>query len=95
MLSNALSRPIGIMLALALAGTLPHNALAGHEELVAQHRFMRAELIGALYLPGDADTAIAAVTSPGPIAPEATIITASHACDTPFMRACTAGESAP
>ncbi len=81
MQSTALLRTL--TLGLALASALPQTALAGHEQLVAQHRLTRAELIGALYLPGSDGAAVVAVTAPG-----AAAITARNDCDAVGPRSC-------
>jgi hypothetical protein len=87
MQSTAPSRSLMLALALALAGALPQFVCAGQEELVSRHRFMRAELIGALYLPGNARKTIATVTSPNAAAAEATISTGANGRDDVAMHA--------
>lgn len=77
MQSTALLRPLAF--SLALAGVLPQTVLAGHEQLVAQHRLMHAALVGASYLPA----AAVAVTPP-----DAAAITVQYDCDAVGTGAC-------
>ena len=76
-----------LALALVCAGAVPQVVFAGHAQLVQQHRFMRAELSGVLYLPGN--QAVADATG-APLVPEtsATIITASQTCDDRAVHSC-------
>jgi len=93
MQSTALFR--SLTLACVVAGSAPQSAFAGHAELVQQHRFMRAELSGALYLPADAEAAVTTgVTSSADAAPTP-IITASHACHAVAADTCEAASATP
>ena len=87
--STALFR--SLTLAFAVAGTAPQAAFAGHADLVQQHRFMRAELSGTLYLPADAQAAVGTSVTSSP----ATIITASHACHDVAADTCEAASATP
>lgn len=92
MQSNAYKRLL--ILAIVLASTAPHVVFAGHEELVQQHRLMRAALSGASYLPGDPDLVNATQASPSPH-DETTVIIAAHTCDAPEHRNCVNGANNP
>lgn len=83
-----------LTLALVFASAASPAVFAGHEDFVQQHRFTRAELSGVLYLPGDAEAAIAAGA---PAAPDAyaVIITASHACGDDPVHTCRANAANP
>jgi hypothetical protein len=93
MQSTALFR--SLTLAFAVAGTAPQAAFAGHADLVQQHRFMRAELSGTLYLPADAQAAVGTSVTSSPDAAPATIITASHACHDVAADTCEAASATP
>lgn len=90
MQSSAFIRTVTLTLAIAA----PHAVLAGHEEFVRQHRFTRAELSGVLYLPGDAQAAIATGT---PVSPDtsAALITASHTCSDSAAQTCATNATDP
>jgi len=83
-----------LSLALVLASAAPQVVFAGHEKLVQQHRFMRAELSGVLYLPGNPEVAVA---TGEPLVPEtpATIITASKTCGDSAVHSCATTASNP
>tara|TARA_R110001592_G_scaffold88091_1_gene259592 strand:- start:114 stop:395 length:282 start_codon:yes stop_codon:yes gene_type:complete len=91
--STALFR--SLTLAFVVAGTAPQAAFAGHAELVQQHRFMRAELSGTLYLPADAQAAVATGVTSLPDAAPAAIIAARHGCNDVAADTCEASSATP
>ncbi len=83
-----------LTLALGSAIVLPQAVYAGHEELVQQHRFVRAELSGVLYLPDAADVSLATGAPRSPAA-VTTLVTASHTCSERPDHACAATGTHP